>query len=166
MINLRKLSSIAEIPINDLKSKIVQLKTISLLKDNESWLYVIGGGTGSGLLHLVILVSLFLYWRHWKYLQNEARSTNLSGICTGLEILNVKHTWKGAKRADDTVLGQGAVRIQGSMEHHKKVLINNPVYCAEASALLDQLKELGVDVTEHHRKQMMRQFNVLSSIEY
>ena len=107
-----------------------------------------------------------MYWKYKKYLQNDARSTNLSGISTGLQNLNMKHTRKGATRADETVLGQEAVKIQGSGEAYKKVLINNPMCSPEASTLLYLLEELGIDVTEHCRKQMMRQYNALPSFEY
>ena len=140
MINLRKLWPVDVISKSDLKAKIVQLKTVSLLKDNESWLYTVGEGIGSGLLPLVILVSSYVYWRYKKYLQNDARSTNLSGISTSLEILNVKHTRKDATRANDTVLGQDAVRIQEFEEPFKKVLINYPVYSPGACSLLYQLE--------------------------
>ena len=59
-----------------------------------------------------------------------------------------------------------AVRIQVLGEPCKKVSIKNPVDGSEASALLDQLEELGIDVSEHHRKQRIRQYDALPSIEY
>ena len=107
-----------------------------------------------------------MYWRYRKYSQNDAKFSSLSGISTGLVNLNVKHTSKGATRADKRVLGQKAVEIHGSGEPYKKVLITNPVYSFETSAFLDQLVELGIDVSEHHRKQRIRQYNALYSIEY
>ena len=43
--------------------------------------------------------------------------------------------------------------------------MNNPLHSSEASALLDQLEKLGIDVSEHHRKQSLRQHNVLPNTE-
>ena len=42
VVNWKKLSPVPEIPINDLKSKIAQFKSIHLSKGNQSWLYVVG----------------------------------------------------------------------------------------------------------------------------
>ena len=111
-----------------------------------------GGGIGSGLLLIVIMVSVCVSWRYKKYSQNDARSTNLSGNPTGSVNLNVMHTRKGATRTDDTVLGQEAVRIQVLGKPYKKVSVKNPVHGSEAPALLDQLEKLGIDVSEHHRE--------------
>ena len=58
------------------------------------------------------------------------------------------------------------IRILGSGEPYKKVPVKNPVHGSEASALLDQLEELGIDVSEHCRKQMIRQYDALLSIQY
>ena len=125
-----------------------------------------GGGIGSGLLLIVIMVSVYVYWRYKKYSQNDARSTNLSGNPTDSGNLNMMHTRKGATRTDDTVLGQEAVRIQVLGENYKKVSVKNLVHGSEASALLVQLEELGINVSEHCRKQRIRQYDALPSIEY
>ena len=138
-VNLKKLSPVPEFPINDLKSKIAQLKSIPESKGNKSWLHAVGGGIGSGLLLIVIMVSVCVYWRYKKYSQNDARSTNLSGNPTDSVNLNMMHTRKGATRTDDTVLGQEAVWIQVLGEHYKKVSVKNPVHGSEASGLLRQL---------------------------
>ena len=127
---------------------------------------LLGGGIGSGLLLIVIMVSVCVYWRYKKYSQNDARSTNLSGNCTDSVNLNVMHTRKGATRTDDTVLGQEAVRIQVLGEPYKGMPVKNPVHGSEAFALLDQLEELGIDVSEHCRKQRIKQYDALPSIEY
>ena len=63
-------------------------------------------GAGSGLL---LMVSLCVYRRYKKYLQNDAISTNLSLISTSLEDQNVKHTKEGAIMADETALDKEAV---------------------------------------------------------
>ena len=125
-----------------------------------------GGGVGSGLLLIVIMVSVCVDWRYKKYSQNDATSTNLSGNPTDSVNLNVVHTRKGATRTDDTVLGQKDVRIQVLGEPYKKLSVKNPVHGPEASALLDQLEELGVDISEHCRMQRSRQYDALPSIEY
>ena len=76
-----------------------------------------GGGIGSDLLLIVIMVSVCAYWRYKKYSQNDARSTNLSGNPTDSVNLNMMHIRKGATRTDDTVLGQDAVpSIRGTLQ--------------------------------------------------
>ena len=112
------------------------------------------------------MVSVCVYWRYKKYLQNDAKSTNLSGNPTDSVNLNMMHTRKAATRTDDTVLGQEAVRIQVLGEPYKKVSVKNPVHGSEVSALLDQLEELGIDISKHCRKQRIRQYDALPSIEY
>ena len=42
-VNLKKLNPVPEIPINDLKSKIAQLKSVPESKGNQSWLHAMGG---------------------------------------------------------------------------------------------------------------------------
>ena len=76
------------------------------------------------------------------------------------------HTRKGATRTVDTVIGQEAVRIQVLGEPYKKVSVKNPVHGSKASAPLDQLEELGIDVSEHCKKQRIRQYDALLIIEY
>ena len=118
-----------------------------------------------GLLLIVIMVSVCVYRRYKKYSQNDARSTILSGNPTDSVNLNVMHTRKGATRTEETVLGQETFRIQVSGEPYKKVSVKNPMHGSEASALLDQLDELGIDISEHCRKQRVRQYDALPSIE-
>ena len=137
VVNLRKLSPVPEIPINDLKSKIAQLKSIHVSKE-------INHGC---MLWNVIMVSVCAYWRFKKYSWNDVRSAILSGIPTDSVDLNVMHIRIGASRTNDTVLGQEAVRIMGSGAMYKKVPAKNPVQGSVTSALLDQLKDLGIDVS-------------------
>ena len=125
-----------------------------------------GVGIGSGLLLIAIMVSVCVYWRYKKYSQIDARSTILSGNPTDSVNLNMMHTRQGATRTLDTVLGLEAVRIQVLGEPYKKVSVKNPVHGSETSALLDELEELGIDVSKHCRKQRIRQYDALPSIEY
>ena len=114
------------------------------------------GGRGSGLLLIVIMASVCVYWRYKQYSQNDTRSIILSGHHTDSVNLHMMHTSKGATGTDDTVLGQEAVRIQRSGEPYRNVPFKNPVHGSEASAPFDQLEELGTDVSEHDRKQRIR----------
>ena len=87
----------------------------------KSWFYILGGGTGSGVL-LIVIIMICVYWKCRKHASNEARSTPLNITCTDPENLNVLHTRRGATRSFHvTDLDSEAVRIQGSDRPTKKV---------------------------------------------
>ena len=81
----------------------------------------LGGGTGSGVL-LLVIVMICVYWKCRKHARKEARSTSLNTTCTDPENLNLLHTRKCSTRSFDvTDLGWEAVRITGPNKPIKKV---------------------------------------------
>ena len=99
----------------------LNLKMLYFDSKGKSWFYILGGGTGSGVL-LLAIVMMCVYWKCRKHARKEARSTSLSITCTDPENLNMLHAKKGATRSFNvTDLGWGVVRIQGSHRPIKKV---------------------------------------------
>ena len=122
-----------------------------------------GGGTGSGVL-LLVIVMMYVYWKCRKHASKESRSTSLNITCTDPENLSVLHTRNGSTRSFDvTDLGQEAIRIQGSDRPIKKVNFDGQVQGFEPPAILDQLKKLGIDVSAHCRSLRARHLALFSN---
>ena len=81
---------------------------------------------------------------------------------------NMKHATMGATRTDQsTALGWETVGIQDPESPYKKVALNEPVQSYDATALLDQLEELDIDISGHHRRLQARCYAALAtSIKY
>ena len=62
----------------------------------------------------------------------------------------------GARTGQSSALGQENVGIQDSVGN-KRMVLNYDIQNAFASALLDQIEDLGADVKEHHRRLRPRQ---------
>ena len=60
--------------------------------------------------------------------------------------------------------GQVTVGIQDSVGD-KRMVLNYDMQNAFASALLDQLEDLGTNVREHHRRLRPRQYSAIPQIE-
>ena len=58
----------------------------------------------------------------------------------------------------------GTFGIQDSVGS-KRMVLNIPMMKTFASALLDQLEDLGTNVMEHHRRLRPRQYSAISQIE-
>ena len=122
-----------------------------------------GGGTGSGVL-LIVIIMMCVYWKCRKHARKAARSTSLNVNCTDPENLNVLHTRKGSTRSFDvTDLGREAVRIQRSDRPIKKVNFDDQLQGFEPPAILDQLEKLGIDVSAHCRSLRARYLALLSN---
>ena len=94
--------------------------------------------------------------------QNEARFTSLPISSSAWENLNVKHTSVDGTRTDhSTAFGKKTVGIQSPEHPYKKVTLNEPVQHFDATALLDQCKELGADFSEHCKIMWARHYAVL-----
>ena len=68
------------------------------------------------------------------------------------------------RTGQSSALGQETVGIQNSMGDRRMVL-NYDMQNAFASALLDQLEDLGANVKEHCRRLRPRQYSAIPKIE-
>ena len=59
-----------------------------------------------------------------------------------------------------SALGQEPVEVQKPVDG-QKIIINNDVYLAYASELLDHLEDLGANVQSHHRRLRARHYPAL-----
>ena len=88
---------------------------------------------------------------------NETRSPPPIAY-TAPENPNMIHTREGAIRAgQNSALGQRTVGFQDPVGNGRLVM-DHEMQNALASALLDQLEDLGADVKEHHRRLRPKQY--------
>ena len=75
------------------------------------------------------------------------------------------HTREGAIRiGQSSALGQRTVGFQDTVGN-RRLVTDHEMQNAFASALLDQLEDLGTDVKEHHRRLRPRQYPTIPKIE-
>ena len=75
------------------------------------------------------------------------------------------HDKVGAIRTEQSSApGQETVRSQDS-EGNKRMVLNYDMQNAFASALLDQLEDLGTDVKEHYKRLRPRQYSAIPQIK-
>ena len=75
------------------------------------------------------------------------------------------HAKMGAIRTgQSSALSQTTVRIQDSAGD-KRMVLNDDMHNAFASALLDQLEDIGTDVKEHCRRMMPMQYSAIPKID-
>ena len=107
--NLKKLTPAPTIPVDQLRAKIASFRHIQV-DQNKSWIYIVGGGSGSGLIFLLVMCGC-LYWR-CKKSQCCARSPSHASY-TDPENQNMMHTRRGAIRSNmGSDLGHKTVRFQ------------------------------------------------------
>ena len=86
---LKKLVPASIIPIDQLRAQIASFRHISTDK-KQSWIYIVGGGSGSGFILLVIICGC-LYWRCKNHRNQKARSPT-QVTYTAPENPNMMHT--------------------------------------------------------------------------
>ena len=124
--------------------------------------YYIGGGSGSGLL-LLITISCIVYWC-CKNNQDIVATTPVPVFYFAAENHNVSMPQLGATGADHSPApDQVTVRFQELMGNRR--MDDYQMQNVSASALLDQLEDLGADVKEHHRRLRPRQYSAVFQIE-
>ena len=103
-------------------------------------------------------------WRCKHHQSNETRSPPPIAY-TAPEKPNMVHTREGAIRAgQNSAPDHKNVGFQDPVGN-KRLVIDREMQNAFASALLDQLEDLGVYVKEHHRRLRPRQYSAISRIE-
>ena len=113
---------------------------------STSWIYYIGGGSGSGSILLIVIFCL-VCWRCKHHQSNETTSPSPVAY-TAPENPNVVHTREGAIGAgQSSALGQRTAAFLDPVGNRRLVMDPETQY-AFASALLDQFKDLGTNVME------------------
>ena len=58
---LQQLPPTPSVQVDQLKTQIQGFKDLNENKNDESWIYIVGGGSGSGLI-LLIIIGVVVYW--------------------------------------------------------------------------------------------------------
>ena len=123
-------------------------------KTDQSWIYYVGGGSGYGLLLLLVIGGL-VYWCCKRPRYDLARPA-VSVTYTALESQSMMQTREAAIGADKySALGWKTAGIQEPV-CHRHMVNDNDMQQAFATALLNQLEDMGVDVTGHCRRLMAK----------
>ena len=137
---LKKLAPAPTIPIDQLRAQIASFRHINNDK-NKSWIYIVGGGSGSGLI-LLLTICGCLYWRCKNPQHSGARSPS-HVTYTDPENQNMMHTREDAIRSiKGSNLGLKTVRFQDPVGDMGKV-VDVRVQHAFTEAGLDQLAAIG-----------------------
>ena len=133
-----------------LKAQITRVRQINPDKQT-SWMYITGGGSGAGLLLLVVIG--ILIWRcKYPKVKKSSSLPHVTYSFTEPENSNMVYSKLGAIRAKKGLaFGQDTVEIQDPVSNMRSGFENN-LQLAYTSALLDQLEARGADVSKHHRR--------------
>ena len=124
-------------------------------KTDQSWIYYVGGGSGSGLLLLLVIGGL-VYWCCKRPRYGLTRPP-VSMTYTAPESLSMMQTREAAIGADKySPLGQKTAEFQEAVGH-RHMVNENDMQQVFATALLNQLEDMGMDVTGHPKRLMARQ---------
>ena len=152
--NLRKLTPAPAIPIKQLRTQIASFRHIETNK-STSWIYYVGGGSGSGSILLIVICCL-VYWR-CKHHQSKETRTPPTVTYTAPESPNMSIPRVGAIGADqNSAPGQVTIGFWEPVGN-RRMVTDYQMQNAFATALLDQLEDLGTDVTEHRKRLRPRQ---------
>ena len=151
---LKKLEPAPAIPMEQLRAHISSFGHIET-KTDQSWICYVGGGSGSGLL-LFLVIGGLVYWCCKRPRYDLARPP-VYGTYTAPESQNMMLTREAAIGADKySALHQKTAGFQEAVGH-RHMVNDNDMQQAFATPLLNQLEDMGVDVTGHHRRLMNRQ---------
>lgn len=156
---LKKLYPAPSIPIEKLRAKISDFRKINNAPSWDTWKYYIGGGSGSGLIGLIIIVCI-VYWCCKKTNTKETRSppsiSMLAPQSPPMFSSMVNNIGAGHSPAPGLVTG-GLQDVRDRKGGPSK----NEMQYAVAATLLDHLEESGADVSEHRRRLRNRQYLAL-----
>ena len=163
---LKKLTPAPTIPIDQLRAQIASFRHQPFFRlintdKGKSWIYIVGGGSGSGLILLLIICGC-LYWRCKNPQHLGARSPS-HVTYTDPENQNMMLTTEDALRSNKgSDLGLKTVRFQDPVGDVGKV-VDVRVQHAFTEAILDQLAANGTDVKRHRRK--LKKNNLLQCLK-
>ena len=130
---------------------------------STSWIYYVGGRSGSGFILLIVICCLV----HWRCKHHQSNKTRIPPpiAYTAPENPNMVHTREGAIRArQSSALGQRTVGFQDPVGK-RRLVMDHEMWNAFASVPLDQLEDLGTYVKEHCRRLRPRQYSAVPQIE-
>ena len=134
---LKKLKHARAIPIDQLRIQIASFRHIETNK-STSWIYYIGGGSGSGSI-LLIVICFLVYWR-CRHHQNKETRTPPPVTYTAPESPNMSIPRGGAIGADqNSAPGQVTVGFWEPVGN-RRMVTDYQMQNAFATALLDQLE--------------------------
>ena len=129
----------------------------------QSWI-IVGSGSGSGILLLVVICGC-LYWG-CKNCQSQKSRSPAHVMCTDPENPNMMHTREDAIRSGrGSELGLKTVGIWDPVSDIGRV-VDVRLQHAFTEAVLDQLAANGADVEKHHRKLREQQNALVPATEY
>ena len=99
---LQKLPPTPSVPVVQLKAQIQGFKNLNKDKDHKSWIYIVGGGSGSGLT-LLIVIGVIAYWCCKKPQSKNDRPTT-SVTYTAPESTNLGSPNVDTRGQDSTLL--------------------------------------------------------------
>ena len=158
---LQNLPPTPSVPVDQLKAQIQGFKDLDEDKNDKSWIYIVGGGSGSGLI-LLIIIGVIVDWCCKKSPSKDDRPTT-SVTYTAPETTNLSSP-NVDTRKNKTVLWSWVgepVKVQEPVGG-QKIVINNDMQLAYTSAILDHLEDLAADVQSHSRRLSARHYPALS----
>ena len=157
------MSPASTIPIDQLRAQIASFRKINV-DNKQSWIYIVGGGSGSGFLLLVVICGS-LYWKCKSSQSPKARSP-VHGTDTDPEKPNIMYTREDTIRSGrGSELGRKTVGFQDPVSDMDQV-VDVRMQHVFTKAVLDQLEVNGADVRRHHRKLRKKQYAAVPVIEY
>ena len=146
---MKELAPAPTIPIYQLRAQIASFRHINV-DNKQSWIYIVGGKSGSGfLLHVIICGCL--YWKCKNSQSPKARSP-VHVTDTDPENPNMMYTREDTIRSGrGSELGCKTVGFQDPVSDIDQV-VDVRMQHAFTKAVLDQLEANGADVRSFHRK--------------
>ena len=131
---LQMLPPAPSVPVDQLKAQIQGFKDLDDNKNDESWIYIVGGGSGSGLI-LLIVIGVIVCWCCKKTWSKEDRPTT-SVTYTAPETTNLGSPNVDTRRAGQySALGQEPVEVQEPVGGQRIVINKRYAACLCFSTL-------------------------------
>ena len=154
MKQLKKLEPAPAIPMEQLRTQISGFRHIET-KSDQSLINYVGGGSGPGLL-LLLVIGGFVYWCCKRPRYDLARPPVFMTytVPQSQSMMQAREAAIGAEQYSP--LGQKTAGYQEPLGH-RHMVNDSDMQQAFATALLNQIEDMGADVTRHHRRLMAMQ---------
>ena len=160
---LKELAPAPNIPIDQLRAQIASFRQVNI-DNKQSWIYIVGDGSGSGFLLLVVMFGC-LYWKCKNSQSPKARSP-IHVTDTDPENPNMMYTREDTIRSDRrSELGHKTIGFQDPVSDMDQV-VDVRMQHAFSKAVLDQLEANSTNVRRNCRKLRKKQYAAVPAIEY